>query len=149
MPATRAARRAAARQQMAAGMQTYDGLGDDVQDCIVASMNVTSILRYGACSRAAQRAVNRWKARIATLAGLGGVAPSGARVRTALSHAIQRAGQPPDHETAVDHFVRTLRQNGLTERPIPADIMDFLGVDRFAVTTFCAIVFAREPGAAR
>ena len=59
MPATRAARRAAARQQMAAGVPTYDGLGDDVQDCIVASMNVTSILTYGACSRAAHKAGHR------------------------------------------------------------------------------------------
>lgn len=95
MPATRGARRAAARQQMAAGVPTYDGLGDDVQDCIVASMNVTSILTYGACSRAAQSAVNRWKAQIATLAGLGGVAPSGARVRVAVSNYSHHNVPPP------------------------------------------------------
>ena len=90
---------------MSADVPTYAGLGDDVQDCIVASMNVTSILRYGACSRAAQSAVNRWKARIATLAGLGGVAPSGVRVRVALSRAAHRDVPYLD---------------------VPADILDFL-----------------------
>ena len=48
----------------------FDRLNADVQDCIVASMNVTTILTYSTSSRSAQSAVNRWKVRIATLAGL-------------------------------------------------------------------------------
>ena len=129
MPATRAA----ARQQLAAGVLTYEGLGDDLQDCIVASMNVTSILTYGACSRAAQSAVKRWKARIATLAGLGAAAPSGARIRVVLSLAMQRAHWSHRHLErfhgwpAAACFLQST--TGLYREPeLPADILDFLTV---------------------
>jgi hypothetical protein len=97
-----------------AAMPTFDGLGIDVQDCIVASMNVTTILTYSTSSRSAQSAVNRWKVRIATLAGLGGVVPSGARIRDAI--------------LAVQHAEQLDLQYMYRLRDLPADIMDFLAM---------------------